>query len=183
MPTRLAVVNRIGKHPDGSIQIDLANNAFETVEITPTGWQVSKPNANLIFRSTHGQLPLPHPQAAESGNSRILEFLNSSPGVNEWLLSALEPTGPFPILILHGPPNSGKSTLAKMLRSLIDPVTTPLVPLPSRERAISNLAVRHRVLAFDHVTRMSPTATDALCRISSGAGIRKQNLASLNSLS
>src|SRR5216684_3544526 len=81
MPTRPAVANRIGKHPDGSIQIDLANNAFDTVEITPAGWQISKPTANLIFRSTHGQLPLPHPQR-EAGSdfppSLLPSFLTTS---------------------------------------------------------------------------------------------------------
>jgi hypothetical protein len=154
---------------DSSISIDLNNKESEFVAITKDGWEITQ-RPGIIFRSTRGQLPLPHPKA-ESQNSRILEFLNSSPAIHEWLLSALNPSGPYPILILHGPPSSGKTTLAKMLRSLLDPVTAPLLPLPSRERAISKLATRHRVLAFDHVTHMSPTATDALCRISSGTGV------------
>jgi energy-coupling factor transporter ATP-binding protein EcfA2 len=89
----------------------------------------------------------------------------------EWLTLALRPTGPYPILILHGPPGSGKTTLARMLRSLIDPVTAPIQPLPSRGRAILESAVRDRVLVFDHVTHMSNSVADALCQISSGTGV------------
>jgi hypothetical protein len=156
-----------------AIYIDLCNNDSEFVSITKDGWEITK-TPEVTFHSTRGQLPLPRPATTHDERTTTNPHL-SHPGIHEWLISSLSPTGPYPILILHGPPNSGKTTLAKMLRSLIDPVTAPLLPLPSRERAISKLAARHRVLAFDHVTHMSPTATDALCRISSGCGIEAED--------
>src|ERR1051326_7897006 len=156
------------------IFIDLANPLSEAVEINQHGWQITRFTPGVTFRSTRGQLPLPQPQPS---NSETPEFSTSLPGiltssaVRDWLLAALRPSGPYPILILHGPPSSGKTTLARMLRSLIDPVTAPITALPSRQRAIEKLACRHRVLAFDHVTHMSNSAADALCRIASGTGI------------
>jgi hypothetical protein len=177
-----------------SIYIDLCNIDSESVAITKDGWEITK-TPEIFFQSTRGQLPLGRPEAPESensriresenagpraagahfpvafSNSRILEFANSHAVINEWLLAALHPSGPYPILILHGPPSSGKSALAKSLRSLIDPVTASLLPLPFRATAITKLALRHRVLAFDHVTHMSPSVTDALCRVSTGIGV------------
>src|SRR5207302_3407402 len=128
---------------------------------------VTRFTPGVIFRSTRGQLPVPRPEvpnaeSPEFSTSRLLGFLTSSvreiSPLRNWLLAALQPQGPYPILILHCPPGSGKTTTARMLRSLIDPVTTPLCALPGRDRAIEKLAHRHRVLAFDHVTRMSNSA-------------------------
>ena len=38
-----------------------------------------------------------------------------------WLTAALRPVGPYPVLVFNGEQSSGKSTLARILRLLIDP--------------------------------------------------------------
>ena len=92
-----------------------------------------------------------------------------------WTLAALRPSGPYPILILRGPPNSGKSTCATLLRALLDPNAVPFQPLPRTGRHLLQLAHSHWVLAFDHVRRISVTISDALASLSSGAvlGLRE----------
>jgi hypothetical protein len=87
-----------------------------------------------------------------------------------WLLAALRPGGPFPILILQGPPGSGKTFATRILRSVIDPCTSPLTPIPSSVRDLLALARHNWILAFDHLSALSPQLTDALCRLSTGLG-------------
>ena len=48
-----------------------------------------------------------------------------------WLTAALRPVGPYPVLVLNGEQASGKSTLARILRLLIDPQACPVLALPS----------------------------------------------------
>ena len=48
----------------------------------------------------------------------------------DWLLAALRPDGPHPVLILQGPPGSGKSFAARVLRTFVDPATAPSPPPP-----------------------------------------------------
>jgi len=87
-----------------------------------------------------------------------------------WLLAAFRPHGPYPFLILQGPPASGKSLATRLLRYLIDPSTAPLSPIPSSVRDLLALARHNWILAFDHISTLSPPLTDALCRLSSGLG-------------
>jgi hypothetical protein len=87
-----------------------------------------------------------------------------------WLLAAFRPNGPFPFLILQGPPCSGKSFAARILRSLFDPCTAPLSPTPASVRDLVTLARHNWILALDHISTLSPPLTDALCRLSSGLG-------------
>lgn len=64
-----------------------------------------------------------------------------------------------------------KSFAARLLRSLVDPSTSPLTPNPSSARDLLALARHNWILAFDHVASLTPPLAAALCRLSSGAGI------------
>jgi len=165
----------------GSIYLDLANARNEIAHVTPDGWNITSFTPGATFVSARGLLPIPTPDtgAPHATLDALRPLLNCAPdangndagwnGIVDWLTAALHPDRPCPVLILHGPPGSGKTTAARLLRSLIDPNCQPLAVLPSRGSALERHAESNRVLAFDHITRMSGSTADALCRLSSGA--------------
>ncbi|MGA2771190.1 MAG: hypothetical protein ABSG26_10280 [Bryobacteraceae bacterium] len=176
----LAVWRRVGCRGGGrvpdQILLNLANPECEFVEISPTGWKTTAGAGALLqtFRST---LPLPAPAAPSAPGA--LETLRSCLNLSSradwlrclaWLLAALRPDGPFPVLILQGPPGAGKTFAARILRSVIDPCASPLTPIPYSVRDLLTLARHNWILAFDHLSALSPQLTDALCRLSSGLG-------------
>jgi hypothetical protein len=75
-----------------------------------------------------------------------------------WLLAALRPHGPYPILVLRGPAGSGKSLAAHLLRTLIDPVDSPLLPLPFNERRLHQQALANHVLVYDNISTVTQRA-------------------------
>jgi putative DNA primase/helicase len=160
--------------PD-SLTIDLANPDREAVEITAQGWKITTAHGSR-FRPVAGSLPLPRPSPSfqTSGLPDFLAPLVTDQSASNlcrlatWLFSALRPAGPYPILILTGPPVSGKSTLARILRSLIDPAITPLHALPHSEHELFVRALHNRVLAFDHVPSLTPDLSVALARLAAG---------------
>jgi hypothetical protein len=154
------------------IFLDLANPAGEILEITSQGWTITD-NLHHSFRQSPGSLPLPHPQSPTANPLPAFAALfNLSPTaqtlVLTWLASALRPIGPYPILVLRGPAASGKSVLARALRTLIDPCVAPLRRLPIRDRELLQLALHNWVLIFDQVHRIPIKISEALCAISSG---------------
>jgi len=70
------------------------------------------------------------------GNINVLrKFLNPESDaqfqlIAGWLTWAIQPDGPFPILLLQGEQGSAKSTTARLLKSVIDPSAVPLRTLP-----------------------------------------------------
>ena len=123
--------------------------------------------------------PAPDPLAPEPQSLAPLEVLRSilnlpsRPAflrVLAWLLAALRPYGPFPFLILQGPPSSGKTFAARVLHALLDSNTVPLAPTPATVRDLHNIARHNWIVALDHVSKLSPAVADALCRLSSGLG-------------
>lgn len=83
---------------------------------------------------------------------------------------ALRTTGPYPVLVLQGEQGSAKSTAAKVLKYLIDPVTPLVRSLPRSERDLVVAAAGNWVLAFDNVSFIPDWASDAFCRLSTGGG-------------
>src|SRR5258708_2937677 len=148
---RQEVFTRIGWTGDPlrprSISIDLANSAREVVEITPENWRVNA-NDGWRFRTIDGARPLPRPIPG-SQTPRLLDSLTPffpPPALHRmaaWLFAALRPTGPYPVLLLTGPPSSGKTTLALILRTLLDPAAHPLHTLPSPDRELFFLTLHN----------------------------------------
>jgi hypothetical protein len=158
------------------ILLDLADSARQFVTISAERWHVS-PGDNALFQTSRSTVPLPAPVPSDPGPP--LAVLRSCLNLPDraawirclaWLLSALHPYGPFPFLILQGPPASGKTFTARLLRSLIDPNTSPLTPMPLTVHDLLAVARQNWVLAFDHVSALASQLTDALCRLSTGLG-------------
>ena len=90
---------------DGGILLDLADDQWRAVKITSAGWTVIT-DVPVKFRRTRGALPIPEPTRGGSLDE-LHPFINL-PDETQWslfkafLISALRPNRPQPILILTG---------------------------------------------------------------------------------
>src|SRR5262249_26089478 len=114
------VFTRLAEHND-AIYLDLGNAAWQTVEITSSGWCVVN-TPPVKFRRAKGLLPLPVPVVGGSlAALRPLVNLADEDDwrlVVSWLLAAFRPTGPYPVLVVYGEQGSAKSSLVRVLRDL-----------------------------------------------------------------
>ncbi len=89
------------------------------------------------------------PSLAASSTSRAPTTLRL---MVAWLVMALRPAGPFPVLALHGEQGSGKSTAAEALPSLVDPNEALLRPAPRNERDLVIAGANGRVIALENLS-------------------------------
>src|SRR5256886_5689169 len=101
----------------------------------------------------------PFLNVADDGDYRLLVT---------WLLAALRPRGPYPVLVLHGEQGSAKSTTARVLRMLIDPNGAPLRAEPHDDRDLMIAATNGWIVALDNLSHLPPWLSDALCRLATG---------------
>jgi hypothetical protein len=173
------VYTRIASHGQGSIYVDLCNERWEAVEITAQGWRVvQKPPVR--FRRSRGMraLPLPSPGGSISMLRRLINIGDDKNWILllSWLIAAFRPRGPYPVLILQGEQGSAKSTTAKFLWRLIDPVAAPLRTPPREERDLLIAANNSWVVAYDNVSGIPHWLSDALCRLATGGGFSTREL-------
>jgi hypothetical protein len=161
------------------IYIDLCNDAWEAVEISGSGWGVVQ-DPPVRFRRSKAMQPLPHPVPGMP-ISRLRNLINVGDDRNwilllSWLVAACRPQGPYPILILQGEQGSAKSTTARLLRKIIDPVTAPLRTPPREERDLLIAANNSWVVAYDNISDIPQWLSDALCRLATGGGFSTREL-------
>jgi hypothetical protein len=155
-----------------SIYIDLVNDVWEAVEITREGWRVVQ-GAPVKFRRSPGMLALPTP--AHGGRlDELRAYMNVSEDqfilILGWLVAALSPSGPYPVLILEGNQGTAKSTTSRLLRSFVDPNGAPVRSIPRNERDLMIAAENCWCQVFDNVSAVTPWLSDCLCRLSTGGG-------------
>jgi hypothetical protein len=163
---------------NGSIYLDLGGPDWQAVEITSTGWRVVV-DPPVRFRRARGMAALPVPVAGGTLNL-LRPFVpggdNNLVLIAGWLVQALRPAGPYIVLILLGEQGSGKSLLARILRSLLDPNTVPLRSLPREDRDLAITANNGFVIALDNISGLSGWVSDAVCRLATGGGFATREL-------
>lgn len=87
-----------------------------------------------------------------------------------WLLAALGPHQPYPILGLHGEQGATKSTTARLLRQLVDPNKADLRTPPGEPRDLAVSANNGLVVAYDNLTHLPDWLSNGLCCLSTGGG-------------
>ena len=168
---------RVAEH-DGAIYVDLVNDRWEVVEITDRGWKIVA-DPPVRFKRLKGMKPLPYPVAGRVDDLRRFVNVRDEAAwrlLVAWLVQALRPTGPYPILILQGEQGSAKTTLARILRAITDPSITNVRTIPRGEHDLMIAANNSWVIAFDNLSGLAPWLSDALCRLSTGGGFGTRTL-------
>lgn len=174
----LAVFTRVAEL-NGKIYLDLADANWTVVEIDAAGWRVVA-DSPVKFQRPPGmkQLPLP----ITGGNiEELRRFVNIGDELDwkllvAWLVAALRPTGPYPVLVLHGEQGSAKSTTARILRSLIDPNSADPRSVPSNNRDVMIAANNSWIISLDNLSALPEWLSDTLCRVSTGGGFGTRKL-------
>jgi len=165
------------------ILYDLCDGDWRTVMITPNGWSI-KPGTG-IFKRNSNMAPMPNP--VQGGKIEALKPLVNMSDDDwvlyvAWLVGALCPWGPYPILFIGGAEGSAKTTTANFARALVDPARVLSSAPPRDDKDLVVQAKANRVVSIDNVSYVPGWLSDALCRISVGGGYMVRKLYTDDSL-
>ena len=167
------VHTRVAGH-NGNTYLDLCDKDWNVIKITEDGWKLTK-TPPVKFRRAGGMLPLPIPVRGGSLD-QLKSLLNHGDEHNwvlivAWIVAALHPEGPYPVLLIIGEHGAAKSTQALLLKLTVDPSTAPLRSPPGNERDLVIAARNGRIIALDNLSSIPPWLSDALCRLATGGGL------------
>ena len=160
-------------YADGVIYFDRVSRTRSIVAISKDGVQVVE-TCPVHFTRMPDMKELPEPNLKGSLNE-IRDLLPQLDDINfrkleAAMLIAANPNGPYPITVVEGEQDTGKTTALRLARAVFDP--------RGNERALRTLATsggdlwvqahNERFLFFDNVTCIPPRLEDELCQISTG---------------
>jgi hypothetical protein len=172
-PINLRVANHRGK-----LYLDLCDRAWRAVEIDAEGWRiVNRPPPR--FHRTRGSRPLPAPE--RGGRLEELRgFLNVDRQgwtlIKAFLVAALRPGVPCPILVAKGEQGAGKTTACRIISALVDPRTGALRGVPREVRDLTAAARNSWIVCFDNLSHLPEELADAACRLATGGGFGGREL-------
>lgn len=163
----------------GRIYLDLADERWRVVEVDAAGWRV-RDGAPIKFRRAAGMLAIPEPVSGGTVDElRPLVNIEDNRAwvlIVGWLVMALSPRGPYPVLLLGGEHGAAKTWTANLLRGLVDPNEAPNRAEPREPRDLMIAARNGWVLAFDNLSDLSAWLSDGLCRLATGSGFATREL-------
>jgi hypothetical protein len=161
---------------DSRIFIDLTNDTWQALEVCVDGWRVVD-DPPVRFRREKGMLPLPIPEVGGT-LQELRPFVNVTADgwvlLCSWLMSAYRPSSTYPILKLIGSQGSAKTTLANVVRSLVDPNSAALRRPPKTTENLMVAANNGWLVAFDNLSYISSDLSDDLCTLSTGGSFAKR---------
>ncbi len=166
---------RIAKHK-GYIWYDLGDGT--AVKVAKKGWEIVEPPP--LFRRYRHQKVQNVPPIKGGDPWKLFNFMNISIAHHletlVMLITYLVPDIAHPIFHPHGAHGSGKTTICKMIKELIDPSSIDVVISPKNKMELIRLINRHHVSIFDNMTKLDSEMSDVLCVASTGGSVPKREL-------
>ncbi|MBP9819120.1 hypothetical protein KBC79_00055 [Candidatus Woesebacteria bacterium] len=175
--SREFVHNRIAQLPD-QIIYDLGDDE-NVVIVDSEGWRIVQESPVFFRRFNHQQV-----QVKPERGGRIHEFLkyiNVKDEASQLLILTYLPTAFFsdierPILLMHGPEGSGKSTCFGFIRSIIDPSILESLDIKKNTDELAIQANEHYCFFIDNVSYLNQEISNSLCRFVTGEAYAKRKL-------
>lgn len=168
---------RVGSHASG-IVLDLGGVDGRVILVTATGWEIRNRSPVLLKRT---KLTARLEEPSEPGDLEPLRDLVNVddrhwPLLVGWLVAALLPDLPHPIMLLSGEQGTGKTTAAKLVAGLIDPSPAQVRSAPKDIEGWQIAAAGSWVVPLDNLSGVQGWLSDALCRAVTGEGLVKRAL-------
>jgi putative DNA primase/helicase len=175
-------VIRVGGSLD-CIYVDLGDPDWRCVEVTRGGYRVVPHPTDVYFIRSKDFGQLPEPQTGGSIDD-LKKYVNLTPDHYKlyvaFLLTALHPEGPYPILMSTGEPGSCKSTNQRVAKALLDPTKPPKngaapVSLARRPKDTEDLFVMancSHVVTADNLSFINDELSDGFCTLATGAAFK-----------
>jgi hypothetical protein len=173
-----AVALRVATAPGGWVVLDLGTADGRCVLIGPGGWQIAE-RSPVLFRRSALTSPLPDPQRGGTLDG-LRDLINVEEAgfrlIAGWLVAALLPDIPHPILSICGEQGTAKTTAARLAVSLVDPSPAPVRTPPREMRSWAAAASASWIVALDNVSSVPAWFSDTLCKAVTGDGIVERAL-------
>lgn len=161
-----------------SLYLDLGDATGRAVAIRPGEWCIED-SPPVLFKRTTLTGALPDPERGES-LERLWPWLNVAeddrPLVAAWLVAALFPNIPHPVLSLQGEQGTAKTTAQKILLSILDasPVLSRKPPRDPDSWVTS--AAGSWLVGIDNLSEIRDWLSDSICRAVTGDGDVRRRL-------
>ncbi|MEX1000308.1 MAG: hypothetical protein WD000_10200 [Thermodesulfobacteriota bacterium] len=158
---------------------DLTNDRWQAIKVTSTGWSLIDKPPILFRRYIHNRAQV---VPISGGDVRLLlKYLNISDTEQQLLMlvhiiCALIPDFPHPIILIHGPQGSTKTTFSKIERRVIDPSVMEVSSIPKNHKELIQIIAHNAFLFFDNVSYISDAVSDLLCKAITGSSFPKREL-------
>lgn len=173
-----SVHRRVAKYGD-SYYLDLCQpNNSRAIKISSGIWEaVEEPPVRFVRSETSLMLPDPIPGGALSALWNICNIPDDSQLLTvAWLIEALRPDTPYPVLELLGEQGSAKSTTQMALRRIIDPNACDLRAAPKQPEDLYVSANLNHIVSCENISHLSASMQDAICVIATGGSFAKRKL-------
>lgn len=167
---------RVARH-DGRLVLDLGGPSGDAAIVGPDGWEVGPSPVPVRRTALTAALPTPTRGGTLDDLRGLLRVDDDDwPLLLAWLVAALLPDIPHPVVMLTGQQGAAKSSAARMLAALVDPSPAPLRTAPKDVEGWAVAAAGSWVVAVDNVSTIEPWWSDALCRTVTGDGMVRRRL-------
>ena len=168
-----------GSLTDGKIAYFLADDQWSTLFIKGTGWKVAKSKKVKFTKS-----PLDAEQVMPVGGGDLLSLLRKYVNLDDvyfflfrvYVIQAFSRTSSHFAAIISSEKGTGKSTLTKLLRDLIDPSKAGVPLMPSNDGDLKTYLADSYVVCFDNTAVLSTKFSNILCAAITGSKAAKRKL-------
>ena len=164
---------------EGRIFYNLGDALGNVVEVGPGSWQKQQ-NSPVLFReyAIGTQQVLPLSDQAMSPD-RLFDFVNIADPQERllfavYLVSCFIPEIAHPAAMVFGGAGAAKSSIARVVKQLVDPAGAITVGFPAHEVELAQFLSHNYYCAFDNLSNISKKQSDMLCTAVTGGNFVKR---------